>query len=45
MDIWVSYKLIGGIGLTLIYMIIMMAYLVKGGYLEEAKADTKPTDH
>ena len=45
MDIWVSYKLIGGIGLTLIYMIIMMAYLVKGGYLKEAKADTKPTDH
>jgi len=26
-------------------MIIMMAYLVKGGYLEETKADTKPTDH
>ena len=44
MDIWVSYKLIGGIGLTLIYMITMMVYLVMGGYLEDAKPDSKPAD-
>lgn len=44
MDVWVTYKLVGGIGLTLVYMIIMMVYLVKGGYLEEAKAESKSVD-
>ncbi len=32
-DFWVTYKLVGGIGITLIYMIITMIYLVKGGYI------------
>lgn len=35
MDIWVSYKLIGGFGLTFCYIIITMIYLNKGGYLSE----------
>lgn len=35
LEFWVSYKLIGGFGLTMVYMIITMVYLVKGGYLTE----------
>ena len=41
-DFWVTYKLVGGIGLTLLYIIITMVYLVKGGYVQEPK--TKPLD-
>lgn len=45
MDIWVSYKLIGGFGLTFCYIMITMIYLHRGGYLtaleEEAPADTR----
>ena len=35
LDFWVTYKLVGGIGLTLIYIIITMTYLVRGGYLND----------
>ncbi len=35
MEIWVSYKLIGGFALTFCYIIITMVYLSRGGYLEE----------
>jgi len=35
MDIWVSYKLFGGFGLTFCYIIITMIYLHRGGYLTE----------
>lgn len=38
MDIWVSYKLIGGFGLTFCYIIITMIYLNRGGYLTEPEA-------
>ena len=38
LDFWVSYKLIGGFAITLVYMIITMVYLVKGGYISD-----KPT--
>ncbi len=41
-DFWVTYKLVGGIGLTLFYIIITMVYLAKGGYIKEPK--TKPLD-
>ena len=34
-DIWVTYKLVGGISITIIYMVITMVYLHRGGYLEE----------
>ena len=41
MDFWVSYKLVGGFALTLIYIVITMVYLVKGGHIqdEETKAE------
>ena len=35
LDSWVTYKLVGGFVITLIYMIITIVYLVKGGYIEE----------
>ena len=35
LDTWVSYKLIGGFAITLVYMLITMIYLVKGGYISE----------
>ncbi len=38
-DFWVTYKLIGGMAITLTYMIITMVYLVKGGYIQEEDAD------
>ena len=39
MDFWVSYKLVGGFALTLFYMVCTVAYLVKGGYLEDAEIE------
>ena len=33
-DFWVSYKLFGGFLITLAYLIIMMIYLRRGGYLK-----------
>ena len=35
LDFWVTYKLVGGIAISLIYMIITMAYLIKGGYIQD----------
>jgi len=37
LDFWVTYKLFGGLALTISYMICTMVYLVKGGYLVEPK--------
>jgi intracellular septation protein len=42
MDFWVSYKLVGGFALTLVYIIVTMVYLVKGGYMEEEAEAKKP---
>jgi intracellular septation protein len=39
LEFWVSYKLIGGFAITLGYIIITIAYLAKGGYLQEAPAE------
>lgn len=43
---WVNFKLIGGIGLTLLYVALTFAYLVWGGHLKEedlvAKSDDEP---
>ncbi len=39
-DFWVTYKLLGGIGITFCYIAITLVYLVKGGYIQEQK--TKP---
>ena len=33
MEFWVSYKLIGGFGLTLLYIVITLVYLSKKGFL------------
>ena len=38
LDAWVSYKLFGGIIITLAYFIIMMIYLWKGGFLKQRNA-------
>lgn len=43
LEFWVSYKLVGGIAITLIYMIVTMIYLVKGGHLtEESLNENQP---
>jgi intracellular septation protein len=36
---WVNYKLIGGVAITLIYVLITAAYLGLSGYLSEAVRD------
>lgn len=33
---WVNYKLIGGFGITLLYVLISVGYLLLGGHLREA---------
>ncbi|MEM9743220.1 MAG: septation protein A [Pseudomonadota bacterium] len=35
MDFWVSYKLFGGMALTITYLVITMVYLSRGGYLDD----------
>jgi intracellular septation protein len=35
LDFWVTYKLVGGFAISLIYMVISIVYLVKGGYLRD----------
>ncbi|XOV89535.1 MAG: inner membrane-spanning protein YciB [Pseudomonadota bacterium] len=35
LEFWVSYKLFGGIAITMVYMIVTVVYLVKGGYLTD----------
>jgi intracellular septation protein len=42
LEFWVSYKLIGGFAITLLYMVITIVYLVKGGYLSEEDLEQKP---
>jgi intracellular septation protein len=39
MEIWVSYKLIGGFALTLLYIMITVGYLSRKGYLDEDQLD------
>ena len=41
LDFWITYKLVGGLGLTLIYIIITMTYLVRGGYLSDDDTATQ----
>jgi intracellular septation protein len=33
---WVNYKLIGGFGITLLYVLLSAAYLMAGGHMNEA---------
>lgn len=44
LEFWVSYKLIGGIGITLLYMVVTIIYLATGGYLQEPAADVDTSD-
>ena len=44
LDFWVTYKLIGGFGLTLVYIAITVAYLTVGGHLKEEHAVATPPD-
>jgi intracellular septation protein len=39
LEFWVSYKLIGGFAITLSYIILTIAYLAKGGYLQESQPE------
>lgn len=44
-EFWVTYKLVGGISITLIYMIITVTYLYRGGYLNEIEEEpTSPAE-
>ncbi|MBD3648636.1 MAG: septation protein IspZ [Pseudomonadales bacterium] len=47
LDFWVSYKLVGGFAITLIYIVLTVTYLVKGGYItehEQNRENTHPAD-
>ncbi|HKI73057.1 MAG TPA: septation protein IspZ, partial [Pseudomonadales bacterium] len=44
LEFWVSYKLIGGISITLIYSIITVIYLAWGGHLQEETKEQDSTD-
>ena len=37
LDVWVSYKLFGGFLITSTYIVIMMIYLWRGGYLNKTE--------
>ncbi len=41
LDFWVTYKLIGGFGLTFLYMFITGIYLFRKGLLNEPEADSQ----
>lgn len=44
MEFWVSYKLIGGFALTLLYILLTLAYLASKGFLnEDTAADGDPS--
>lgn len=38
-DFWVTYKLVGGIGISMTYMVITLIYLYRSGYLEDLDED------
>ena len=45
--IWVSYKLFGGLGLTVLYTAVMLVYLGRAGHLKalseaESQKDQEP---
>jgi len=42
LDVWVTYKLVGGFVINIVYATIMMIYLVRGGHIED---DEPPTAH
>jgi intracellular septation protein len=42
MEFWVSYKLIGGFALTLLYIVITLIYLSRKGFLDEPESAGGP---
>jgi intracellular septation protein len=44
MGFWVTYKLVGGFGLTLLYVALTIAYLARKGFLAEPADVTVPAD-
>ena len=44
LEVWVSYKLIGGISITLLYSILTVLYLAYGGYLQDEPEDREAQD-
>jgi hypothetical protein len=42
MDAWVTFKLFGLLGLNLLYVVIMLAYLVSIGALKDDPEDQAP---
>lgn len=44
LDFWVTYKLVGGLAISLIYMIVTMVYLVKGGYIQDDPAQASESE-
>jgi intracellular septation protein len=44
MEFWVTYKLVGGFALTLLYIVITMIYLSRKGLLDQAGRDSREKD-
>jgi intracellular septation protein len=44
MEFWVSYKLIGGFALTLLYVVLTMVYLARKGFLDEPAKEAGPAE-
>jgi intracellular septation protein A len=40
MEFWVTYKLIGGFALTLLYVVLTLLYLARKGFLEGHGTET-----
>lgn len=43
LELWVTYKLVGGFCLTAIYIIVTIIYLIRGGYLKEPDVEESST--
>ena len=42
MEFWVTYKLVGGFALTLLYIILTIVYLARLGHLKDPNAQSQP---
>ena len=45
MDFWVTYKLVGGFALTLLYIILTIVYLARLGHLKDPDAEPPPSSN
>lgn len=44
LDFWVTYKLVGGFAISLVYMVITLVYLVKSGYIKDDQSQAAKSD-